>query len=124
MANLPKGLAEQPVEEEEALEALEAVRASGRRLQQDEQEAQEELMCWKSGAKARHSLVAASSLLWMLDTALEEDKDGTGQDEPHRQSAQSPCARADALALLKGGQLDSAKFHQAAEQNLIQQILL
>ena len=85
MAHLPKGLAEQPVEEEEALETLEEVGPPSRRLQQDEQE----LMGWKSGAKARHSLVAASSLLGMLDTALEEDKDGNGQDEPRRPSAQS-----------------------------------
>jgi hypothetical protein len=40
VANLPKGLAEQPVEEEEALETLEEVGPPSRRLQQDEQEAE------------------------------------------------------------------------------------
>jgi hypothetical protein len=50
----------------------------------------------------------ASSLLWLLDTDLEENRDGNDMREHHRPCVQSRCAQVCALAALRGDQPDSA----------------
>ena len=48
----------------------------------------------------------ASSLLWLLDTDLEENRDGNDMREHHRPCVQSRCAQVCALAALRGDQPD------------------
>src|SRR6266566_4965107 len=65
----------------------------------------------------------ASSLLWLLDTDLEENRDGNDMREHHRPCVQGRCAQVCALAALRGDQPDSVRCHRVGAQNRSQQIL-
>jgi len=63
------------------------------------------------------------ALLWLLDTDLEENRDGNDMREHHRPCVQSRCAQVCALAALRGDQPDSVRCHRVGAQNRSQQIL-
>jgi len=120
VANHPKEPGAKRVREEGEMGEAQAMVVE---LQWREGEALLKQMQRLGGAKPQHSLAEASSSWWILDTALEEDRNGNGTREPHRQCAQSRCAQVCALARKADDQLGSVLCHRVAAENRSQQIL-
>ncbi len=100
MANHPTGLGKERIRQEmgEAHATSVELAVGGGAVEADAEDA--------VGQTTALTRTQASSLLWLLDTDLEENRDGNDMREHHRPCVQSRCAQVCALAALRGDQPD------------------
>ena len=96
MANHPTGLGKERIRQEmgEAHATSVELAVGGGAVEADAEDA--------VGQTTALTRTQASSLLWLLDTDLEENRDGNDMREHHRPCVQSRCAEARRSCSVKG----------------------